>query len=503
MSDDLYELPEGWAWAKLGEIVSPLKGKKPAAQSLDPLPGHVPYVTIDTFETGRPKLFTNDLNVPRCDPDDVLLVWDGARAGLSGRGASGVIGSTIVALRSKGIDSRYLFRFLQSRYGEFNSRVRGTGTPHLDPTIVWPTPIPVPPVAEQGRIVAKIEALFEQGSTARAALDRISPLLKKFRQSVLAAAFRGDLTRDWREQHPDVEAASVLLERIRVERRRKWEEDLRAKGKDPRKAKYEEPRPADTSELPELPDGWIWTSVDALISDARYGTSQKCVPKPKGVSVLRIPNVVSGRVNLADLKFADISDRDLARLVVRLNDLLVVRTNGSLDLVGRAALVSELPRPFAFASYLIRLRPLLGSTLARYLDLVFRSDLARGPIELKARSTAGQFNLNLETLRSITVPLPPKDEMGTLVEIVAAVMEQADVIEAAVVAARRRADKLEQSILARAFRGELLPQDPNDEPAPALLDRIRANQGSNAHSKRARVSGSRQSAVRKRGVGAH
>jgi type I restriction enzyme S subunit len=388
----------------------------------------------------------------------------------------GVSATDLIPLRSLGsVEASYLQRYLLSpqALSYVHPLMAGIKMPRLRSGDLRVMPIPLAPLPEQRRIVAKIEALFEQSRTAREALDRIPPLLKRFRQSVLAAAFRGDLTRDWREQHSDVEPPSALLERIRTERRRKWEEDLRAGGRKPARATYAEAEPVETSDLPQLPEGWQWMNIDSLISDARYGTSQKCSEKPDGVAVLRIPNVVGGRIDLADLKYAHIRDHELQNLLVQPGDLLVVRTNGSLDLVGRAATVPELSRRCAFASYLIRLRPVLGPTLPRYVDLAFSSDLARSPIEMRARSTAGQFNVNLETLRRICLPLPPLEEMKKVVQIVDSLFSQAEAIGAQLVAGRWHADRVDQAILSRAFRGELVPQDPNDEPACTLLDRVR------------------------------
>ena len=130
--------------------------------------------------------------------------------------------------------------------------------PNIESLTFW-----LPPLPEQRRIVAKIEALQERSRKARAALEAIPPLLEQFRQSVLAAAFRGDLTADWRAQHPNVEPASVLLDRIRAERRRRWEEaelaKMQAKGKMPKdekwKERYKEPEPVDPESLePEVPE---------------------------------------------------------------------------------------------------------------------------------------------------------------------------------------------------------------------------------------------------------
>src|SRR6185503_10682565 len=133
------------------------------------------------------------------------------------------------------------------------------------------------------RIVTKLEALQARSRRAREALDAVPPLLEKLRQSILAAAFRGDLTKDWRSKHEDVEPASELLKRIRIERRKKWEEaelaKMKAKGKAPTddkwKAKYKEPEPVDATGLPELPEGWCWASVDdvtAFVTDGEHAT---------------------------------------------------------------------------------------------------------------------------------------------------------------------------------------------------------------------------------------
>ena len=127
----------------------------------------------------------------------------------------------------------------------------------------------MPPLAEQRRIVAKIEALQERSRRAREALSEVGPLLEQFRQSVLAAAFRGDLTADWRAAHPHVEPASALLQRIRAERRHRWEQaelaKYEAKGQKPPKnwqEKYQEPSRSTIPDLPELPAGWAWATLE-------------------------------------------------------------------------------------------------------------------------------------------------------------------------------------------------------------------------------------------------
>jgi hypothetical protein len=151
---------------------------------------------------------------------------------------------------------------------------RATALPGLNRQDAYDLEITLPPLAEQRRIVAKIEVLQERSRRTQEALSEVGPLLEQFRQSVLAAAFRGDLTADWRAAHPNVEPASELLQRIRAERRRRWEQaelaKYAAKGQKPPKnwqEKYKEPEPVDDSNLPELPAGWTWIRVTELASD--------------------------------------------------------------------------------------------------------------------------------------------------------------------------------------------------------------------------------------------
>ncbi|MHC5827510.1 MAG: restriction endonuclease subunit S, partial [Nostoc sp.] len=161
------------------------------------------------------------------------------------------------------IDADYIYQVLSSYeiQKQIHNKTIATTQPKLALFRIESLLIPLPPLNEQRRIVTKIEALKARSQRVKEALEDIPQLLDQFRQSVLAAAFRGDLTADWREQNPDVEPASVLLERIRAERRRRWEEaeleKMKASGKTPKDGKwkedYKEPEPVDISDLPKLP----------------------------------------------------------------------------------------------------------------------------------------------------------------------------------------------------------------------------------------------------------
>jgi type I restriction enzyme S subunit len=235
--------------------------------------------------------------------------------------------------------------------------------------------------------------------------------------------------------------------------------------------------------IPELPESWTWIPASCLYTDARYGTSVKCEKElAGGVAVLRVPNIARGVLDVTDLKFARLSGAEMARLVVKEGDIVVCRTNGSLDLIGKAAVIPRSPTDYAFASYLIRLRLEQSLVLPKYFHCLISSALGRGQIQARARTTAGQFNLNLEILGSLAVALPSTEEQAEIISRVDRLLTLADLIEERVMKAASCSGSLTQSILAKAFRGELVPTEAelarrerrDYEPASVLLERIKA-----------------------------
>ena len=342
--------------------------------------------------------------------------------------------------------------------------------------------IPVAPATEQTRIVAKLEELLSDLDAGVAELKAAQKKLAQYRQSLLKAAVEGALTAEWRAKHQPLETGAQLLQRILQERRARWEARQLARfaeqGKTPPKdwqKKYPEPVQPDTTDLPELPQGWVWASLDQLALDSSYGTSVKCGYESQGASVLRIPNVIARKLVLDDLKFAS-QPLDLHKSeYLAPGDILVVRTNGSVSLVGRAAEVTEpLPGDFYFASYLLRVRCLETSVVHRWVSALLASRQGRSWIESRAASSAGQHNLSLSTLLTIPIPLPPiveqAEAMNALEAVLLSVSEQEQFLDKSL----QQSTAQRQNILRAAFSGQLVPQDRHDEPASALLERIRA-----------------------------
>ncbi len=490
-------LPEAWVWTNLSELIEELEsGSRPKGgvrgirQGVPSVGGeHLSKSGGFDFSAVRfvPEAFAASMNKGLIRPHDILIVKDGATTGKTSfvddkfPYSKAVLNEHVFRLRavSEVVDQRYLFRFLWAEPGQrmIAKAFRGTAQGGINQSFPQFVDVPLAPLREQRRIVGKIEALFEQNRTACGALDRIPPLLKKFRQSVLAAAFRGDLSRDWREQNPDIEPASALLERIRGARRRKWEEDLLAKGKDPRKAKYQEPLLGETDGLSRLPDGWIWTTMDAVTYRVTSGSRAWKTRCGKGTGTFILAqNIRPGLLDLSHRTRVDApDDMEAFRTRVEVGDILVTIVGNT----GDTCMATEDPGEAYVCQSVALLRP-VESLTCRWLGLYLQSGQGGRRQFREFQYGMGRAHLGLLHLRQTVVPIASLSEQCRVMEKIYELFAQADAIESAVRAARRRADKLEQSILARAFRGELVPQDPNEEPASATLERSRSGMARSA-----------------------
>lgn len=230
-----------------------------------------------------------------------------------------------------------------------------------------------------------------------------------------------------------------------------------------------------SSNLPPLPEGWVWARVDQMVVRSEYGTSVKCTYEAEGLPVLRIPNIVAGEINLRDLKYATAPLDVVGEDALQPGDILMCRTNGSVSLIGKTAVVrSPLEPPHTFASYLLRFRLGVRSCLPLWLHIYLNSRAGRAFIERHAASSAGQHNVTLTLIHGMPFPLPPLPEQQRIVAEVERHLSVIDAAENVVSANLKRAERLRQAILQRAFQGKLVPQDPTDEPASVLLERIRA-----------------------------
>jgi type I restriction enzyme S subunit len=345
--------------------------------------------------------------------------------------------------------------------------------------------IPVAPSEEQRRISDRVAELLSDLDAGIAALERVKRNLVRYRAAVLHAAVTGQLTAAWRERNgPPSETGQQLLERILIERRRIWEERTLAKhqadGKQPPKgwkARYNGPfslpKSHRTSVLPAVPANWCWAALDQLLVSVQNGTS--VVPRePSGVPILRISAVRPMRVDLADTRYLTEQEAVDANSWIAENDLLFTRYNGSAHLCGVCGRVRGLVGKVAYPDKLIRCRTVVSDVLPDFLELALSAGFSRRSIELCLRTTAGQVGVSGADLKQTPVPVPPCAEQQAIVELANERLSQIESLSSEVERNMARASRLRQSILKSAFEGHLVPQDPADEPASVLIERIRA-----------------------------
>lgn len=485
-------MPPGWVEASLSEISTILMGQSPPSSTYNSDGHGLP------FFQGKAEFCSlyPDTKVWCSRPgkiaeaDDVLLSVRAPVGPTNLAPSRCCIGRGLAAIRPEPeLKLKYLLYAFRRFAADLDTRGTGTTFKAVSGKVVREFTVPVPPSAEQSRIADLLDELFSDLDAGVAALERVREKLKLYRASILKAAVEGALTTEWRAQHPNVEPASELLQRILVERRRRWEEDqlarFKVKGQEPPKnwkVKYKEPGAPDTTSLPPLPERWCWETVNQCSALIQYGSSAKTNEDTQGIAVLRMGNLRSdGNLVLDELKYLPINHEEFPDLLLASGDLLFNRTNSS-ELVGKTGLYKGYPAPCSFASYLIRVRVLDG-VLPSIVKYSLNGSHGRQWVKDVVNQTVGQANVNGTKLAGFVFPLPPLVEQEAIVEAVEDQLSVIDHLEADLDAKLKSAKALRQSILRHAFTGQLVPQDPNDEPASELLKRMAA-----ARAERARES---------------
>ena len=398
--------------------------------------------------------------------------------------SNGMASTGFCVLRAaENVESKYLHYFVRSE--EFLDALlplqRGSSYPAVRSGDVLSQLIPLAPAAEQTRIVEKLEELLSDLDAGVAELKAAQKKLGQYRQSLLKAAVEGALTADWRKSQKTkpAESGAELLKRILHERRTRWEAKQLAKfkeqGKTPAKgwqSKYAEPVTPETAGLPELPKGWVWASVEQL-GDVQLGR-QRSPDKLKGINpalYIRAANITEQGIDFSDVLEMDFSARERKTFQLKSGDVLLTEASGSPQHVGRPVIWPSVEGLYCFQNTVIRFMPLgITSEYAFQLFLawqklgVFRR--LSGGVGINHLS-AGKFSL-------LAVPLPSLIEQAALVSSLTTAFESLALQEKTIEHSLKQATAQRKNILKAAFSGQLVPQDPQDEPASALLARIRA-----------------------------
>ena len=472
-------LPPRWAATTMGEISTIVGGGTPrTTEATNFEGGEIPWITPADLSGYREKYIScGARNITerglksssaRLLPANTVLFSSRAPIGYVAIASQPV--TTNQGFKSfvlaEGIDPSYCYHLLLGAKDTIQRLGGGTTFKEISGAVAATIPFALPPLAEQHRIVAEIEKQFTRLDASVESLKRAQANLKRYRASVLKSACEGTLVPTEAElvraEGRDYEPADVLLERILAERRARWESQEKKRGQ------YKEPVAPDTSALPELPEGWVWATTSQL------GTSQlgKMLDKKRSAGTLhqyiRNLNVRWNTFDLNDLAVMPFLQSELERFALHIGDVLVAEGGEP----GRSAVWRGDERPIKFQKALHRVR-LEDGVLPEWLVFRLWASAQTGILERYfTGSTIKHFTG--ESLDRFPIPLPPFTDQHRIVAEVERRLSVIQQSEAAVAASLARAERLRQSILKQAFSGQLVPQDPNDEPASALLERIRA-----------------------------
>jgi type I restriction enzyme S subunit len=494
LGEPAIDLPDGWNWATLGEVAAL---NPPTAFDGLAHDAEIPFIPMAAVaeETGnidssrhRPLTAVRKGYV-RFQEDDVIFakitpcMENGKIAPVLGIAGSYAAGSTeFHVLRPRCVDTKYLWYWLVRRAfrQEAERNMSGSaGQLRVPVDYLRAASIPLAPFSEQRRIVGRIDELFAEIAQGEAALERARRDLETWRRALLKAAVTGELTRDWREINAPTETGVDLLARLRIERKA-------AVSLNARNRRSPSVGSLDTASLPVLPHGWAWARLGEL-GDVTGGLTKNPdrVGFAEKLPFLRVANVQMGSLDMAEIKEIGVRPEERHRLLLALNDLLIVEGNGSIEQIGRCALWKYEIHPCVHQNHIIKARfsePVVAAWALRWL----LSPSGRTAIKAVASSTSGLHTLSISKIQNLPIPVPPLEEIRPALRLVDEALAAAADAQDEIETMRQDKFKLRQAILKAAFNGRLVPQDPTDEPAAVLLSRIRETNGGPAPRRRPR-----------------
>ena len=411
------ELPKGWKLVPLKEITSIIRGVSyPKEEAkLHPEENYVHILRGGNIQDGK-IVFETDDNVyvnsslvgeeQFVFKDDVVIVASTGSKKVIGKAATIEedsrcisFGAFLLLLRTNVIDKRFHSYFFQTQYyrNTISSLAGGININNIKKEHIENLQIPLPPLTEQKQIAEKLDKLFDQIETIKEASNKIPELLKNFRQQVLTYAVTGKLI----ESTP-------------------------------------EPR-----------------MLGELIDELKYGTSKKADYDIEGFPVLRIPNINNGEIDSSDLKYVPLDDKEYNQLALQEGDILVIRSNGSLSIVGQCAIVRKECENWVYAGYLIRIRCTL-ELLPEYLNYIFQSYQVRKQIVEKSHSMSGVNNFSADKIKQLEIAWYPVEVQKQIVDKLNSIFGKLNEIEKQYNTLCEKLEKLPQTLLCKAFKGELV-----------------------------------------------
>ena len=470
-TNDLPRLPHNWIWTTTSEVCSSVRdGTHETPRYVE---NGVPLITSKNLKPSGLD-FATAKNISLEDHQKIII-RSGVDDGDVLFAMIGTIGNPVVVYTKKAfsIKNVALFKknesFIKPEYLKYwlenpvfkklleeKELLRGTTQKFIPLENLRILPVPLAPFDEQVRIAARVEELFARLDAGVEGCRKVKAQLKRYRQAVLKYAFEGKLTEEWRKTHKDqIEPATELLQRIKQERK-----------KDP---KYEEPPPIDEFDLPKIPENWMWTTIGSLFDIGSGGTPSRRKPEYWAGN---IPWVSSGEVAFCEIWSTNeyITKEGLenssAKLYPEGTVLMALygegKTRGQTAILRIAATTNQ-----AIACIRCTNSPVPPEYV--YWWLYYRYYETR-----RIREGANQPNMYLHHVRRMTIPVPPLLEQKEIIQKIEKSLSVADEIDRTVDTSLLQAGRLRQCILKTTFEGKLVSQDPSNEPAEKLLERIKA-----------------------------
>jgi len=433
------KMPKSWVHVAIADICDLINGR--AFKPSDWTSKGLPIIRIQNLNNDDAEFNYCDFEVDQkfiVGKGQLLFAWSGTPGTSFGahiwNKGKAVLNQHIFKVQNNKeiIEKVFLMYLLNHKVSEYVAKAHGTaGLAHITKGKFENSEIPLPPLNEQKRIVAKIEELFTKLDAGIDSLKKVKVQIKRYRQAVLKAAFEGKLTENLRRDD-------------------EYDEDL-------------------------IPLSWSrYFLPDVMAKKLNNGYSGKPVKYETPIRVLSLSATTSGIFNGSCYKYLDESFSPESPFWLKKDDILLQRGN-TLEYVGVPAIYKGNDNQYLFPDLMIRLTINKSMVEPNFLCFLLSWEKIRNYMRDNAVGTAGSMpKINQEVLKKLPVYLPPLPEQHQIVSEIERRFSVADEAEKLIDQSLKQAERLRQSILKRAFEGKLVPQDPNDEPASVLLERIRA-----------------------------
>ncbi len=457
------ELPDGWTQCRLGDVGKIITGNTPPKSDPSNYGGNIPWVKPPDLNSDEPITKTKEYlsekgaKLARIIPKNSVMV-----ACIGNLGKIGIAGCELAT--NQQINSIIFYDFVLPKYGFYychtiknylHAMASSTVLKIINKSRFSKIPFVLCPLPEQRLIVHRIETLLDKVKKSKENLDKVLKNMKKFREAVLKKAFSGELTKEWREKQENLESATKLLEKIKEEKLKRYEEEVRKAKLQGRRAPKKPDlniKPIEDESLEKLPEGWIWV---------RLGGIAEINPKHP-------PNIADDLpVSFVPMPYLDEKSWKLKKREIRIykevkkgythfleEDILFAKITPCME-NGKAAIARGLMNGIGCGTTELHIIRPPQDVPSEYIYYFVHREIFRKKAAENMSGTAGQLRVPVSFIKNVSLPLPPLEEQKEIVHRIEMLFKFADEVETKAEKARKELDKLTQAILKKAFNGEL------------------------------------------------